>query len=154
MPACRWCTIECSRGLCDECFILKQNIIKNPNDISEKHCGFYLNVTYEVEERSHDGYCSDHMYDVRCDIEHEVIRNLKTKQCIYPLPRFMIETNFDADGNLKSSQLRSLYKKAPRHEHNGWCEDCKNYYKIVKIQLIRPFYGNMNLPFKQYNWRN
>jgi hypothetical protein len=129
---------------------LKSEIIQDPSKISESYPEYKLQVIYKVITRSHDGYCSDHIYAPAED--EEVREEVVTKEKYFPLPRFLIESDFDKDGNMLSKGRRNLYKKQPKHQVIGWCEDCQTKYKIISVKLIRPS-PESRLPEKRNNWR-
>jgi hypothetical protein len=148
MVSCIWCTVNSSTKLCLDCTNLKKNIYDSPNDIKEFHSNFYLKINYRVENRSHDGYCSDHVYD---DNKEPPSIDYEYEEFIYPAPIFLLESDFDTYGNLIKNNIRNLYEKSPEHNKIGWCEDCMTYYNNESIELIRP--NNKSLPSIRYNWR-
>lgn len=147
---CVWCGKSSSDKFCDPCRQLKTEILQDPAAVSEIYPGFQLQVTYEATTKNHDGYCSDHIYAPSED--EKVSEHITTQELFFPLPRFFIESDFDADGYLVSKVKRNLYKKQPEHQVIGWCEDCQTYYKIISAKLIRPTSTSL-LSQDRSNWR-
>lgn len=145
--SCVWCTSKCNNFLCSLCFKLKKRIRMDPETILECYPNAKLEVVYSCTQRCHDGYCSDHVYNGYSENDFTQITSERTFE--FPVPLCMNLSHFDEE-ELIEPHLRSLYKKSPRHEINGWCDDCQTYFEILSCRLIKN--GDI-LSDSAYNWR-
>jgi hypothetical protein len=109
---------------CQDCKKLKSAILTGTVPEDQIDPNFVLVVTYDINEETHDGYCSD-PYD--SDVE------TRTETCKYPLLIMFTNEDIDDEGNITNlySQKMKYFHLSPTNHGNGFCGK-KTTYSITK----------------------
>ncbi|MBA3284511.1 MAG: hypothetical protein H0U27_05555 [Nitrosopumilus sp.] len=122
---------------CRSCEEFIERLFRNKLEKNEIYEGYVLEVTYEITNEDHDGYCSDG-YDFK-DHNHTKILKLQ-------VPKILTNDDFNDDNEIDLSNRKLLYFEPDMYSelfdelfsmcwgHNGYC-GCKRYCNIISATM-------------------